>query len=146
MTYVAWDESMSVGVPVLDDEHRRLLDLFNGLLESGITPANREELSSLLASLKDYVAVHFAREEAMMERCGYPELDRHLAAHRYFAGEVNKLAQDFEGGNPTMLRVDLILLLKDWFVEHIQQTDSLYKPYVGEPPSAPRSSANDFCA
>ncbi|ANC92851.1 hemerythrin [Azospirillum humicireducens] len=138
MTYVAWDESMSVGVAVLDDEHRRLLDLFNGLLESGITPANREELSSLLASLRDYVAVHFAREEAMMERCGYPELDGHLAAHRYFADEVEKLARDFEGDNPTMLRVDLILLLKDWFVEHIQQTDSLYKPYVGESPS-PRS-------
>ncbi|MBF5095376.1 bacteriohemerythrin [Azospirillum sp. INR13] len=135
MTYVAWDESMSVGVPVLDEEHRRLLDLFNGLLESGITPANREELSSLLASLKDYVAVHFAREEAMMERCGYPELNGHLAAHRYFADEVDKLARDFDGGNPTMLRVDLILLLKDWFVEHIQQTDSQYKPYVGESPS-----------
>ncbi|KAA0582007.1 bacteriohemerythrin [Azospirillum sp. B21] len=137
MTYVAWDESMSVGVPVLDEEHRRLLDLFNGLLESGITPANREELSSLLASLKDYVAVHFAREEAMMERCGYPELNGHLAAHRYFADEVDKLARDFDGGNPTMLRVDLILLLKDWFVEHIQQTDSQYKPYVGVSPLSP---------
>ncbi|CAO3440488.1 bacteriohemerythrin [Azospirillum endophyticum] len=132
MSYVVWNESMSVGVPVLDDEHRRLLALFNGLLESGITPANREELSSLLTSLRDYVTVHFAREEAMLELCGYPELDGHLAAHRYFADEVEKLACDFEGDNPTMLRMDLILLLKDWFVEHIQETDSLYKSYLGE--------------
>ncbi|MBP2301391.1 bacteriohemerythrin [Azospirillum picis] len=130
MSYVVWDESMSVGVPVLDDEHRRLLDLFNGLLDSGITPDNREELSGLLTSLRDYVAVHFAREEAMMERGRYPGLEGHLAAHRYFAGEVEKLARDIEGDNPTMLRMDLILLLKDWFVDHIQQTDSRYKPYI----------------
>ena len=130
MNHVAWDETMSVGVALLDDEHRRLLDLFNGLLESGITPANRDELSSLLSSLRDYVAVHFAREEALMERRGYPELEGHIAAHRYFADEVDKLQHDFAGDNTTMLRMDLILLLKDWFVEHIQETDALYKPYV----------------
>lgn len=130
MNHVAWDQTMSVGVAEIDDEHRRLLDLFNGLLESGITPANREELSGLLASLRDYVAVHFAREEALMERRSYPELDGHIAAHRYFADEVEKLHLDFEGDNTTMLRMDLILLLKDWFVEHIQETDALYKPYV----------------
>lgn len=131
MDHVVWDESMSVGVPVLDDEHRHLLRLFNGLLESGITPANREELSALLASLNEYVAVHFAREEALMVDGGYPDLDQHLAAHRYFAGEVAGLQAEFDGDNTTMLRMDLILLLKDWFVEHIQQTDALYKPYVG---------------
>jgi len=130
MTHVAWDESMSVGVAVLDEEHKRLLDLFNGLLESGITPANRDELSALLASLRDYVAVHFAREEALMERRRYPDLEGHIAAHRYFADEVEKLHRDYEGDNTTMLRMDLILLLKDWFVEHIQETDALYKPYV----------------
>ncbi|SMH33636.1 bacteriohemerythrin [Azospirillum agricola] len=137
MTHVAWDETMSVGVAVLDDEHKRLLDLFNGLLESGITPANREELSALLVSLRDYVAVHFAREEALMERRRYPDLDAHIAAHRYFEGEVDKLHADFDGDNTTMLRMDLILLLKDWFVEHIQETDALYRPYVaGEPAAA----------
>ncbi|MBP2228527.1 hemerythrin [Azospirillum agricola] len=137
MTHVAWDETMSVGVAVLDDEHKRLLDLFNGLLDSGITPANREELSALLVSLRDYVAVHFAREEALMERRHYPDLDAHIAAHRYFAGEVEKLHDDFGGDNTTMLRMDLILLLKDWFVEHIQETDALYRPYVaGEPAAA----------
>lgn len=137
MTHVAWDESMSVGVAVLDDEHRNLLDLFNGLLESGITPANREELSALLTSLRDYVAVHFAREEALMERRRYPDLDAHIAAHRYFADEVEKLSNGYDSDNTTMLRMDLILLLKDWFVEHIQATDALYKPYVaGEPAAA----------
>ncbi|MCG5243081.1 bacteriohemerythrin [Azospirillum doebereinerae] len=130
MTQVAWDESMSVGVAVLDDEHKTLLDLFNGLLDGGITPANREELSALLTSLRAYVAVHFAREETLMLRRRYPDLDAHLAAHRYFAGEVEKLQHDFEGDNTTMLRMDLILLLKEWFIEHIQETDALYKPFL----------------
>jgi hemerythrin len=130
MDHVVWDETMSVGVAVLDGEHQHLLKLFNGLLESGITPSNREELSSLLASLNDYVAVHFAREEGLMAGGSYPNLGEHIAAHRYFAAELAKLHEEFDGDDTTMLRMDLILLLKDWFVEHIQQTDALYKPYV----------------
>ena len=50
---------------------------------------------------------------------------------------VDKLHAEFDGDNTTMLRMDLILLLKDWFVEHIQETDALYRPYVaGEPAAA----------
>jgi len=130
MELVAWDDKMSVGVDVLDEDHRRLLDMFNSLLENGVAKRNREALSALLADLRDYTDVHFSREEAFMQRNGYPDLDSHRAAHRYFVDEVEKLRHDFDGGNETMLRIDLILLLKDWLIEHIQSTDMQYKPYV----------------
>jgi len=130
MELVAWDDKMSVGVDVLDEDHRRLLDMFNGLLEYGVAKRNREALSALLADLRDYTDVHFAREEEYLERNAYPELEAHRAAHRFFVDEVEKLCRDFDDGNETMLRIDLILLLKDWLIEHIQFTDMQYKPYV----------------
>lgn len=130
MELVAWDDKMSVGVDVLDDDHRRLLDMFNSLLENGVARRNKEALSALLGDLREYTQVHFAREEGYMQRNAFPDLDAHMAAHRYFVDEVEKLCRDFEGGNETMLRIDLILLLKDWLIEHIQSTDRQYKPYV----------------
>jgi hemerythrin len=130
MELVAWDDKMSVGVDVLDDDHRRLLDMFNGLLEHGVAKRNKEALSTLLTDLRDYTDVHFAREEGYMERNAFPDLETHKAAHRYFVDEIDKLRQDVEGGNETMLRIDLILLLKDWLIDHIQTVDMQYKPYV----------------
>ncbi|WP_448204203.1 bacteriohemerythrin [Azospirillum sp. sgz302134] len=136
MQHVAWDETMSVGVGVLDDDHKKLIDMFNGLLRAGIAEKNRDSLSKLLNDLCDYTNVHFAREEELMERQGYPDLATHKAAHRYFVDEVQKLFQDNDDSNEMMLRIDLILLLKEWLIEHIQSVDAQYKPFMGSPAGA----------
>ncbi len=133
MEHVAWDESMSVGVGILDDDHKRLLDMFNGLLKTGVATRTKDDLIPLLQSLRDYTDVHFRREEAFMERHGFPDLEAHKAAHRYFVDEVGKLTGELGDSHAMMLRIDLILLLKDWLIEHIQTIDKRYQPYlVGE--------------
>lgn len=132
MEQIAWDSSMTVGVEILDADHRKLLDLFNGLLETEVTQKARDDLETLLGRLLDYTDRHFAREEAMMEQRGYPDIVNHKAAHRFFVEEISKLRSDFESDNTMMLRIDLILLLKEWFIEHIQTTDKRYQPYIGD--------------
>lgn len=133
MEHVAWDSTMSVGVDVLDDDHKRLLEMFNGLLNTGVTTKDRGDLERLLSGLIDYTNVHFQREEALMERQGCPDLDAHKAAHRYFVDEVRKIVRESDEDNAMMLRIDLILLLKDWLVEHIQSVDKRYQPYMADP-------------
>lgn len=132
MEHVAWDESMSVGVGVLDDDHKRLLDMFNGLLKTGVSTKSKDDLVPLLEGLRDYTDVHFRREETFMERHAFPDLEAHKAAHRYFVDEVEKLRRELHGNQTMMLRIDLILLLKEWLIEHIQSTDKQYKPYMAE--------------
>ena len=132
MQHVSWDEKMSVGVAVLDDDHKKLLDIFNALLKSGIAAKDPGNLTDLLGSLVDYTKVHFAREEDIMERQGYPDLDAHKAAHRYFIDEIQKLSQDDDDSNEMMLRIDLILLLKEWLIEHIQSVDMQYRPFMSD--------------
>lgn len=132
MDHVAWDQKMSVGVEILDDDHKKLLDMFNRLLKSGVATKDRDDLTGMLSGLRDYTNVHFTREEELMERQGYPDLDAHKAAHRYFVDEVQKLYQDYDESNTMMLRIDLILLLKEWLIEHIQSVDARYKPFMTE--------------
>ncbi|NYZ10999.1 hemerythrin family protein [Azospirillum sp. RWY-5-1] len=133
MNYVAWDSSMSVGMDVLDSDHKQLIGMFNGLLQKGIADRDRDDLRALLDELTDYTAGHFAREEEAMERGGFPDLESHLAAHRYFTDEIAKLKESFNSSHTVMLRIDLVLLLKDWFIEHIQTVDAQYRPYVHAP-------------
>ncbi len=130
MDHVVWDQGMSVGVEVLDEDHRRLFGMFNALLKTGVIERNKDDLSRLLADLDDYTKFHFAREEEFMERCAYPDLDQHRAAHRYFEDEVRKQREEFDAGDAVMLRIDLILLLKEWLVEHIQTVDKQYRPFM----------------
>lgn len=130
MDHVAWDETMSVGVGILDDDHKRLLEMFNGLLKTGVVTKSKDDLIPLIESLRDYTDVHFRREEAFMERHAFPDLETHKAAHRYFVDEVEKLAGELGGDHTMMLRIDLILLLKEWLIEHIQTTDKQYQPYL----------------
>jgi len=135
--HVVWDDSMSVGVDVLDGDHKRLLDMFNTLLKTGVATKSKEDLIPLLAGLRDYTDTHFRREEELMERHAFPGREAHKAAHRYFVGEVDKLQRDLDAGHAMMLRIDLILLLKEWLIEHIQSADKQYQPYmVGESATA----------
>ncbi|WP_051340687.1 bacteriohemerythrin [Azospirillum halopraeferens] len=130
MDYVAWEQRMSVGVDVLDGDHKRLLAMFNGLLAGGVSARAKDDVSGLLGDLRDYTDVHFRREEEWMERAGYPDLESHRAAHRHFVAEVEKLRREFDDSHAVMLRIDLILLLKDWLIDHIQTVDMRYKPFL----------------
>lgn len=128
--YVTWDNTMSVGVDILDEDHQRLLDMFNGLLRTNVATRSKDDLQALLGGLREYTKVHFSREEEMMRQHDYPNLDTHLAAHRYFVDEIAKLSEEFDNGHAMMLRIDLILLLKEWLIEHIQSVDIQYKPFM----------------
>ncbi|PWC52343.1 bacteriohemerythrin [Azospirillum sp. TSO22-1] len=136
MDHVVWDDSMSVGVGILDTDHKRLLEMFNGLLKTGVSTKSKDDLIPLIEGLRDYTNVHFRREEAFMERHGFPDLETHKAAHRYFVDEVEKLAGELNGDHTMMLRIDLILLLKEWLIEHIQTTDKQYQPYLASEDAA----------
>ena len=130
MDHVAWNPTMSVGVEILDDDHKKLIGMLTVLLEDGVASKNRDDLVQLLNGLLEYTSVHFAREEDLMDRQGYPDLDAHKAAHRYFVDEVRKLSREYDESNTMMLRIDLILLLKEWLIEHIQSVDMRYKPFM----------------
>lgn len=130
MEFIAWDETMSVGVETLDLDHKRLLTMFNELLSSGVANRSKDDLSALLLSLEDYTQFHFSREEDEMAACGYPDLEAHREAHRYFVTEIARQREEFDGGDAVMLRIDLILLLKEWLLEHIQGTDKKYTPFM----------------
>lgn len=77
--------------------------------------------------LKDYTEAHFAREEKVMEACGYPGLANHRQVHRLLVKQLLEQRQQYEKGN---LYLDsLIDFLQNWLLDHIQTMDRAYVPY-----------------
>ena len=128
MEQITWTEDFSVGVVMLDDQHKRLIQMINRLIADPQATTGSETISDLLSGMTNYALKHFATEEELMRKHNYPGLTEQVAQHRAF----QKKTVDF--CSATMLQVKIVpetmlRYLSDWLVEHILKIDMAYKPF-----------------
>jgi hemerythrin len=118
---------MSVGVPVLDADHRCIVRIINLLRESEGEDRHRV-IETVLDTLVGYCRYHFAREEEVMAWCGFPGVDFHRGEHESFV--VTFLRERFADGYDAELANEMQDYLTRWLCHHILIQDMAYKPYV----------------
>ena len=120
--FVEWSESLSVGVPAMDNHHKRLVELINQLHAAMRSGQGRAGVGAALEELAKYVEYHFSAEEKLMKehRCG--GLPEQQEAHAKLVATVSELQQKFAAGQQG-LGVEVLTVLKDWLVNHIQKKD-----------------------
>jgi hemerythrin-like metal-binding protein len=125
---IEWKASMEIGNSLIDTDHRILLALVNqiSMPETKVDPIAVE---FVLDELLGYTAMHFAREEGLMEKAGYPGLDDHRAIHKAMIFEVRQLQGRLVAFTPR-LGDDLHRFLANWLMQHILVEDRRYIPYV----------------
>lgn len=130
MMFLEWRESMEVGVPPVDRDHRLLVSLINQLHDNLSVAEERGIVGTVLAALTEYTAHHFRREERVMEACGFPGLDDHRCQHWEIAAKVMDIEERYRHGNDEILSDSLLAFLKDWLTEHILKSDHEITPFV----------------
>lgn len=120
--FVNWSDSLRVGVETIDEDHQVLVDMLNDLARAMTEGGASEATQRVLEGLVEYTHNHFGREEAMMERHGYPDREAHVRAHRGFCQKVDEVAAGLASGEAG-LSLDILEFLKSWLVDHIQRTD-----------------------
>ena len=124
MPFYEWSEALSVGIPLLDADHRALIRLINRLHDDpAIDPG--QVFDHLLA----YIAFHFAREERILEACGFPGLDLHKNEHDAFRWFVRDLRGRHIRGEGAVAG-EMADYLKTWLNNHILIQDMAYRPFV----------------
>ena len=98
--FYQWTDSMSVGVPLIDNDHKALIHLINRLHESVSAGDTYDALDDLLNRMVDYIDIHFTREERVMEACGYPETAGHKGEHGQFVDYIKGLRESFTEEKP----------------------------------------------
>jgi hemerythrin-like metal-binding protein len=127
--FMTWTEEMSVGVKVLDEDHKILIGLLNELhdgIESGRT---RGALESVIDKMFRYTRTHFAREEKLFAQTGYPGTEAHKAEHERLIRRTVGLQARFESGQSRELSLEAMAFLQKWLTDHIMGSDQNYKPY-----------------
>lgn len=130
MSYYQFSEVLETGVPLIDADHRALIELINGLHDSLEAGAPAADLDDLFEKLMRYAAFHFDREEKMLKVCAYPDYDTHHQEHVNFADYIEEAMRRRASTGDPELASELLGFLKDWLNHHILILDMAYKPYI----------------
>lgn len=126
-----WTEDLSVGYPLIDEQHKSLFDRFEQFIVACEERRGPAQLRELFDFLDEYANRHFHDEEALMERCNYPETGRHKQQHRYFIEQLAGLKQELATTGPTVhviIRTNKALIY--WLTEHIREVDTRLGAYL----------------
>lgn len=128
---MSWSESLLVGVPIADEQHRWLVDQANILYSALSAPVpDRHLVGRILEGLMDYTVNHFIAEEDLFERFGYPGAAEHKAQHDQFTSAVMGFLQRHEAGET--VAIEVMETLRDWLVNHIMKSDKAYGIYFAD--------------
>ncbi|HYI69771.1 MAG TPA: bacteriohemerythrin [Skermanella sp.] len=119
---VTWGKDLEFGIPAIDEEHKRLMELANRVYAMVKTMDDPAVLKEAFTELRSYASRHFSDEEAFMIRIGYPDAAEHRAQHQSFIERLDTLAEDYRTGAP-IRGIDVIGLLGNWWQGHIKGSD-----------------------
>jgi len=130
MPLVVWTDKLSVGVASIDKQHQKLVGLLNDFYDAVQLGRGKEALGGLLGELIDYTKVHFATEERLFAKTGYPDAAAHKKAHDELTQQVLEIQEKYNTGVTLTLSLETLTFLKNWLVNHIQATDKRYGPHL----------------
>jgi hemerythrin len=119
---ITWDESLSVDGGEIDEDHRRLVDLFNMLSRAVEEGDAAEYIDAVLEELVSCTIWHFRHEERLMLMYKYDGLEAHKDEHNDLIDSVRELQQKFHKENKLLINED-IEYLEDWLTQHILGQD-----------------------
>lgn len=120
-----WNKNFETGVPLIDVQHQRLVELLNVLAGHLAYQSDVPTLNNVFNELAEYAIYHFQEEEAIWHSF-FPEdawETKHKDDHRRFLSTVNRIM-----GGKTLRPLDQVIeeiltFLTQWLAFHILDTD-----------------------
>lgn len=122
MKSLKWSNKLSVGHPVIDAQHKKLIEMITALDSED---ANK---SDAITRMIDYVSEHFTTEERLMAEAGYPDLEAHRRVHVTFVRQAVQYAHQERLYSLTIK--EMRDYLQDWLFDHIMGVDQDYVPFL----------------
>jgi hemerythrin-like metal-binding protein len=135
-TMLEWTTAYAVGVRQLDEEHKHLFAVAESLHRAMMEGQGKAVLHGLLMDLIAYTSYHFAHEEELMRRIGYPDYLRHQKQHEELRLSVRTLLDRADSGQGTMT-IEVMQFLMGWLRGHIPTSDLAVAGYLKRTREAP---------
>ena len=122
-------ENYLIGLPEIDDDHRHLVQRINRI-GAEIDEASYALCVELFESLEAAAAAHFAREEDILDRLRYPEIERHREYHAELIRRVRELRRLGEGKVAKDALFQRFAEMADFVVDDIIRGDLEFKSFL----------------
>ena len=128
---LVWDTKFELGNSTVDRQHKSLCEVINRLLAQCEMGKAVDTLQETISFLVDYADHHFASEEALQIKAGYPGYEEHKRIHDDFRVTVQNLVRRFrENGSSDELAADIRDIFIAWLINHIQNEDMKISVYI----------------
>ena len=121
-TQLVWTPALNCGNGGIDEQHKRLFDTGNALLDAVHGKQGKEKTILLVDTLIDEVKSHFHSEEALLAAWNHPLTDEHKAVHEKL---LNKAIEVRNKARANILSTKTVLafLVDDLVYGHIASED-----------------------
>ena len=126
MTELIWNEGMSVGIDAIDEDHKKIIAILAKLTSAEHGKTSEKTINAIFTELESYIALHFSREEALLEQVCYADLKAHKASHEKFIEYLPRLKEEWLTKNCVDCCEKVTAFLHQWIVKHILIDDLNY--------------------
>ena len=138
-----WTNSLRLGIPDVDREHRGLFAALNDL-SAAMSSGDWTTVRRILQVIPKDAATHFRREELLMRRAGYSGYEWHRMQHRAARKRIEVLVeQALLDGIPHCQAV--LSWFRKWLPTHIRVHDRMMSPSVRQMKWRPSSFSRLTC-
>ncbi len=133
MSEIEWDDNLSVGVDLIDEQHKMLIEKLKDLSDDLRKGHEQDRILKTLGFLIDYTDFHFSAEEKVMADQNYPELENQQQQHAEFKATLDNILLDLREDGPTdELAKSINVFLLNWLINHIKGSDQKLGAYLNE--------------
>lgn len=129
MPLLNWNNSYSVNIAEIDNQHMKLVDLINRLFDAMKAGKGTEATGQILNELVTYTIYHFGYEEKLLASNQYPSLLTHKNEHLLLTKKVQEL-KAAQLKNSAVVTIETMNFLKDWLTNHIVKEDKKYSAFL----------------
>lgn len=130
-----WKEKYRIGVPLIDEQHEELFarvgEFVKTLRANEDWDAKVAKVNETLDFMAEYVVSHFADEEELQRKVGFPESEEHKKIHDDMVAFVLEVKKEYEAeGYKEELMQKFAGRLLAWLINHVAASDLRIAEFV----------------
>ena len=124
---IVWKPAYNLGIQIVDEQHRGIVSTINSLCYAIQNKQGNQMLHPVINMVTEYTRIHFEIEEDFLEKCGYPDLEKHRTLHKELTGALSQTSKNSIWNRDPQ---EFLLFLKEWWTNHICKEDHVFSQYL----------------
>ena len=127
---ISWSDSLNVGVPEIDEEHRQFVARVNELNQAIVECEGKATIERLLDLMLMEANHHFWHEQQLLAQWKYPQRAAHAAKHAQLTAQFERVMKEFEQADISFTWALKGLHIKQLLVDHLLREDMKFRDFL----------------